>query len=51
MDDELPKVVSSLNRERAAYAVATVVQTQGSASVKPSSTALIDAEGRMPKHW
>jgi len=51
MDDELLKVVSSLNRERAAYALATVVETHGSASAKPSSKALIDAAGRVLVGW
>jgi xanthine dehydrogenase accessory factor len=51
MDDELLKVASSLNRERAAYAVATVVETRGSASAKPSSKAVIDAEGRLLVGW
>jgi xanthine dehydrogenase accessory factor len=51
MDEELLKVVSSLNRERAAYAVATVVETRGSASAKPSSKALIDAGGRVLVGW
>ena len=51
MDPELLEVVSSLNRERAAYALATVVETQGSASAKPSSKALIDAQGRLLTGW
>jgi xanthine dehydrogenase accessory factor len=51
MDDELLRVVTSLNRARAAYAVATVVETQGSASAKPSSKALIDAAGRLLIGW
>src|SRR5882762_8948530 len=51
MDAELLEVVSSLNRERAAYALATVVETQGSASAKPSSKALIDAQGRLLTGW
>ena len=51
MDPELLDVVSSLNRERAAYALATVVETQGSASAKPSSKALIDAQGRLLTGW
>ena len=51
MDDELLGLISSLNAERAAYAVATVVETEGSASAKPSSKALIDAEGRLLTGW
>jgi len=51
MDPELLEVASSLNRERAAYALATVVETQGSASAKPSSKALIDAQGRLLTGW
>ena len=51
MDPELLEVVSSLNRERAAYALATVMETQGSASAKPSSKALIDAQGRLLTGW
>ena len=51
MDPELLEVVSSLNRGRAAYALATVVETQGSASAKPSSKALIDAQGRLLTGW
>jgi xanthine dehydrogenase accessory factor len=51
MDDELLRVVSSLNRERAAYALATVVETHGSASAKASSKALIDAAGRVLVGW
>ena len=51
MDPELLEVASSLNRERAAYALATVMETQGSASAKPSSKALIDAQGRLLTGW
>jgi xanthine dehydrogenase accessory factor len=51
MDAELLEVVSLLNRERAAYALATVVETEGSASAKPSSKALIDAQGRLLTGW
>jgi xanthine dehydrogenase accessory factor len=51
MDAELLEVVSLLNRERAAYALATVVETEGSASAKPSSKALIDAQGRLVTGW
>jgi xanthine dehydrogenase accessory factor len=51
MVPELLEVASSLNRERAAYALATVMETQGSASAKPSSKALIDAQGRLLTGW
>ncbi|MEW5891064.1 MAG: XdhC family protein [Pseudomonadota bacterium] len=51
MNDELVRVISSLNAERIAYALATVVETVGSVSAKPSSRAVIDARGRLLTGW
>lgn len=51
MGDELLEAVSSLHAKRAAYAIATVVETEGSASARPSSKALIDVNGQLVTGW
>src|SRR5215813_10812305 len=40
-----------LNSKNEPFAVATVIQTEGSASAKPGSKAIFDAKGRMLSGW
>ena len=48
---DLLDLMLGLRQRREPYAVATVVETQGSASAKPGSKALIGHDGRMLAGW
>ena len=51
MPDRIHELCSSLEAERQPYVLATVVRVMGSASAKPGSKAVIDAQGRNLFGW
>lgn len=48
---EINRIIDGLEASEASYALATVVRVSGSASAKPGSKAVIDAQGRNVYGW